>query len=325
MKIHFLLAIVFFSVAASSCKDEEIEKSYYYWRSNYTLNDIERQALAKTEKLYVKVCDVVAGREGTPEPVAVTIWKDQPMEGIQYSPVVFIDKEVFISRAGELGSEKLSMLAKDIFTLVSSSWEYNQLSFDEIQIDCDWTPKSQKQYFIFLKELKKISSKKITSTLRLDQIKNYKITGVPSVDEGVVMAYNMGNISQSNAQNSILSMPVLKQYINSSSSYPLPAKLALPIFSWKLLYRDNHFKGIFSHLSDSILKANFRTTDRVFYANQSTFYWEGFTFKKNDVIRVEQVSSVELAKAEKYIRSHLALLKETIYFDLSSKNLINYE
>jgi len=327
MNIRSLFALVFFGtlVGASSCTNKKSEKSYYYWRSSYALDKTEQEALGKTNKLYLKVCDVRLDNNDNPEPIAVMLWKNDPITRIQYTPVVFIDKDIFISHQDNVKLGKLSNLAKNILSLITSSWSHNQLSFDEIQIDCDWTPKSKKGYFIFLKELKRQSAKKVTATLRLDQIKNYKITGVPPVDEGVVMAYNMGNISNPKAKNSILSMKVLKRYIHSNSSFPLPSKLALPIFSWKLLYREGQFKGIVSRLSDSVLNFNFSTADSIFYHCKTTFVSNDFSFERGDILRVERVGAEDLEKAEKLIRSRMSLINETIYFDLSSKNLKNYE
>lgn len=322
IRAPYLFGLFIILILLGSCTDPA-QKSYYYWRSTYQLNAVEEDALAKSGMLYVKVCDVVTDGIQS-KPVAVTIWEDKPLPNVKYVPVVFIDKDIFIKNDA-IDTSKISREAGDVFRLIQSAWEYNSLSFDEIQIDCDWTPRSQERYFIFLQALKKVSQIKITATLRLDQIKNHKITGIPPVDEGVVMAYNMGNLSKVNTDNSILSMSVLKQYINSKTNYPLPAKLALPIFTWKLLYRDANFKGILSALPDSLLQTNFTTEDEIRYSCNTSFVYNEIAIEQGDIIRNEKVSNTELTTAEKYIRQNMNLKEETIYFDLSTKNIQSHE
>jgi hypothetical protein len=302
----------------------ETKTSYYFWRSTYTLDSLETTAVTQREALYVKVCDVVPDGTDAVKPIAVTIWQDKPIPEKRYTPVIFIDKNIFI---GGTNSDTISIetLAADIFNLIETSWAYPKLPFDEIQIDCDWTDLSREQYFLFLDVLKKKSKKKISATLRLDQIKNFQKTGVPPVDQGVVMAYNMGNLSNPNAENSILNMNVLKRYINSNTSYPLPAKLALPIFSWKLLFQENKFRGILREFPDALLKTNFKKNTETNYRCQTSFEYNGRVFSPGDIIRVEECTQEELKEAENYLRKHMNLIDETIYFDLSTQNLSRYE
>ncbi len=327
MNIRWLYLLGFFSllIVLIGCS-HPAEKSFYFWRSTYNLDSMERAALQKSGTLYVKVCDVVR-EDYRAKPVAVTIWKDEPLPDVNYIPVIFIDKDVFVRNyaTDDMDTSEGRRLAENVFKLISTSWLYNKLSFNEIQIDCDWTPLSRKRYFVFLYELKKVSSKKIIATLRLDQIKNYKTTGVPPIDEGVLMAYNMGNLTSVDAKNSILSMPVLKQYINSKTNYPLPAKLALPFFEWKLLYQNENFRGILREFPDSVLLENFTTKDDIIYLCKNNFKFNERQFEMGDIIRVEKTSPALLQEAENYIRGKMKLKNETIYFDLSSKNLLNNE
>jgi len=68
----------------------------------------------------------------------------------------------------------------------------------------------------------------VTATIRLHQIKFKDKTGIPPVDQGVLMAYNIGEL-KNNKQNSILEANIVKQYINKNTEYPLKLKLALDI------------------------------------------------------------------------------------------------
>ena len=318
------LAIMLFSLV--SCKEKHIDEGFYYWRSVYQLDSVERKALDNRKHIYLKVCDIVKEGWRDANPIAVVSWKDEPLPDVKYTPVVFIDQKVFTHYAGgELKYDDCKGLAEGVYSLVLSAWEYKKLPLDEIQIDCDWTNSTSTPYFVFLKILKEVSRKKISVTLRLDQVKNHSLTGVPPVDEGILMAYNMGNLSSLNAENSILSMDRLKLYIGSNTKYPLKCKLALPIFSWYLLYRGGAFKGIFRSMPEQFLAANFKLTGSNNYKCLKSCEFEERNFQANDIIRYESINKQKLQQAKKYILSNMKIEPEIIYFDLSSRNLKNYE
>ncbi|WP_449399704.1 hypothetical protein [Chryseobacterium wanjuense] len=77
-------------------------------------------------------------------------------------------------------------MARNIHELIQKkASEYHLKTSNEIQIDCDWTAGIRDDYFKFLKELKKVSGKEITCTLRLHQVKDKNLTGIPPVEKSI--------------------------------------------------------------------------------------------------------------------------------------------
>ncbi len=114
----------------------------------------------------------------------------------------------------------------------------------ELQIDCDWTAGTKDKYFRFLARFKALNpDKTISATIRLYPYKYPEKTGVPPVDRGMLMCYNMDNITRETTGNSVFDLATLKQYIGEEK-YPLQLDVALPLFGWFAWFRGNKFKGI---------------------------------------------------------------------------------
>jgi hypothetical protein len=121
-----------------------------------------------------------------------------------------------------------------------------KVDFKEILIDCDWTEKSQKNYFYLLKQIKKqYPNSKIAATIRLWQYKYAAKAGIPPVDKGLLMCYNITKPDDFQTKNSIGTSEELAQYI-THSDYKLKLDIALPLYSWGVVFRGNQFKGILS-------------------------------------------------------------------------------
>ncbi len=144
---------------------------------------------------------------------------------MQVVPVIYIKNEVM------LGEMDLNDLASKTIKLIDQINHTHQLQCDEIQLDCDWTLTSKENYFRFVQLIKKISSKTLSATIRLHQVKYFQKTGVPEIDRGVLMYYNMGKIS-SDSSNSIYDDHIAERYTGSLQRYPLALDVALPVFSW---------------------------------------------------------------------------------------------
>ena len=82
-----------------------------------------------------------------------------------------------------------------------------------------------------LEAFKKEYRYQLSATIRLHQVKYREETGVPPVDYGVLMYYNMGHISAMGA-NSIYDRSTALRYLGKLREYPLPLDIALPMFAW---------------------------------------------------------------------------------------------
>ena len=196
----------------------------------------------------------------------------------------------------------------------------------EIQIDCDWSGTTKEKYFKLLSFLrKKIASKKIklSSTIRLHQIKFFKKTGVPPVDRGMLMFYNVGEVADISTQNSILDLEIAKQYLENFDNYPLQLDLALPIFSWGVLFRDGKMIKLISGLREAELSDSTRfvnsSASRIlnfgstFEVKKST-YLDGRYLYEGDQIRLESVRLEVLEETAQLLKEHLFNEDLTISF-----------
>jgi hypothetical protein len=104
----------------------------------------------------------------------------------------------------------------------------------EIQIDCDYTSKSRKIYYDFLKEVSGKWAKSgkgnaiLSTTIRLHQL----AMKVPPVDYGALMIYNTGDPRKWEERNPILDYRDVYPYLKKLNQYNLPLAAAYPVFQW---------------------------------------------------------------------------------------------
>ena len=134
-------------------------------------------------------------------------------------------------------------LAGKICKLLASIYQNNLNKPYEIQFDCDWTETTKEKYFHLLKLARArlnqfgFSTAKISATIRLYQCKYLFKTGVPPVDKGMLMCYNMGNLKNPGTKNFILESYELRKYISSLNTYPLQLDVAVSdLFTGKFCF-----------------------------------------------------------------------------------------
>jgi len=303
------MAVLIFSII--SCKEKreprQIEPSFYYWKSVLNLTNFEKQKLdsLKVKTIYLKFFDV-DWDEGSrkPKPVAKLQAADYKLPaGFQIIPTVFITNECI----QKIDSSQVKKLAENIFSLIAEIKQANGFdSIPEIQIDCDWTQASKEKYFQLLNNLKLLTTNhKLSATIRLHQIKFLAKTGVPPVDRGLLMCYNMGNLKDPATKNSILELQELKKYIRNLSAYPLPLDVAFPLFNWKVLYRNHIYTGLIQGLPDNAFSSSFCSKTGNLYQVLKDTLLQGYDLRKGDMIRDEQSDIKEVLAAANEIGKHV--------------------
>ena len=301
------LTVLIVCLFLSSCKQQEPKRAFYYWKTTYRLSSFEEQYLKdlKIEKLYMRFFDVAWD-----EPAQ----KAGPLAEIQFSQPAGTSREIvpviYIVNKALLKTENVEELAANIFREAEHVASKNNITFHELQIDCDWTETSKDKYFILLKFLKtalKKQHKQLSATIRLHQVKYKNITGVPDVDRGMLMYYNMGKISADSTTNSIFSPADAEKYIANLSTYPLPMDVALPAFSWGIHIRNGRVIELLNNLNASHFqdRANFQKTGRHMLSATHSFFYKGFYFMKNDVVKIEEVSPEMCQAAADQLQSKL--------------------
>jgi hypothetical protein len=302
----FILTFFLFGCKASpKHEDRKIERSFYFWKSNFKLSDTEKQTLdtLKIKTLYLKFFDVTWDDVSSSAiPIAQLRINDSGYlrkSSLQIIPTIFITNECIF----KIDSSQTKQLAEKIFNLTKKIIANNSLqNVHEIQIDCDWTASTKEKYFAILDELQLLDKTiNLSATIRLHQIKYLDRTGVPPVKMGMLMCYNMGNLTNIETENSILEIKELQKYIGNLQHYPLHLDVALPLFDWKVLFRDGKFKSLINDLPDNILNTSlFKKNVNTFKVLKDSIVL-GYDFKSGDILRKEECKYNIILRAAKLI------------------------
>jgi hypothetical protein len=323
MRWSTLLFLICVFAFFSCSREKKHAVSFYYWKQDFSLSQAQESILElnKVKKLYVKFFDVTwNSRENKAIPISKIDFK-KPAGKHKIVPCIFIENQVF---KGNTAPD----LALKVYQLVCKIAESNKLQLNEIQIDCDWTDATQKEYFSFLSKLIELSQNKqlISSTLRLHQFKYPKKTGVPPVKKAVLMCYNMGKIDNQKTANSIISEAELKKYILESEEYPLPLDLALPSYHWGLVYRLGKLALIVNDIDRNTLKSfAFSKLDENKFRADSSFYFNNTYFCKGDILRIEESKPSTLMGCAQILQKSKHHFNEVIFYHISSNSISNYE
>lgn len=309
-----------------ACDKPFSEPSFYFWRTKANFSTKEKEALASLhiKTLYVRFFDVdVSKVNGKPEPLGVIDSLVAIPQGTSIIPVVFITNRTFL----DLPGTEIISLAKQIFLKINAIHK----NYSELQIDCDWSEKTKENYFLFLEEIKKLISGKaiLSCTIRLHQVKYPIRNGVPNVNRGMLMFYNMGNLSDIKGENSIYDPGNAKNYTSYIKNYNLPLDVALPIFKWFIHYRNNKVVGLITkkQMPDMNDTAHFSPTENNIIFNLKRDYLnKGVFYKQNDLLKLEVLSDEQLLDAAKILNLHLKEESRRVaLYDLDELNINNYE
>lgn len=364
---NIFFVLLFVILSSGSCENEhQVIHSFCYWKTNLYFQEEEDSLIKKLEvkHLYVRFFDVDYNPYSKePLPVA-TIWdvslnKSNP----EITPSIFITNEVVLKsdkkqldslavrmakRIEQIGEKMNNSKAENLASSIVYPKDYYKqenrkrlnydsvksielsklkVDFKEILIDCDWTEKSQKNYFYLLKQIKnQFPSAKITATIRLWQYKYASKSGIPPVDKGLLMCYNITKPEDFQTKNSIGTSEELAQYI-THSDYKLKLDIALPLYSWAVAFRGNQFKGILSNY-DQLIKDTLKvkkTSDSKYVLQDDVLV--GQTYLRNgDEIRIEKISNDELDKMISILKSKIQIDNQTkvTFFSFDKKYINDY-
>ncbi|RLJ30802.1 hypothetical protein CLU97_0196 [Chryseobacterium sp. 7] len=322
MKNFKILFICLLFLIVSCKKNENHPYTFYYWKTKLKVDNEEKKALDKatTPYLYTRFFDVDKVN-GKFQPVAV-ITKDQSFQtNKQIVPTVFITNQTLLG----ISADEIKFLAESIHHLIQKkAKEYHLKTNNEIQIDCDWTAGTRNDYFKFLKELKRVSGKEITCTLRLHQVKDKKQTGIPPVEKVYLMCYSTSSPLEKSDKNSILDVNILKSYLSKMEDYPIKKiEVALPIYSWGIVTNHLDKHKLINALSKRDLEnPNFKKiSDHEIEVLKDGFYF-GSYLNKGFTVKVEEISEEQLEDVIQFLQKKIPHFT-IIYYQLDSKFVID--
>jgi len=350
--------ILLFLICCSilSCKKEyTVERSFCYWKTTYWNDSIDQRTADSlgVKHIYLRLFDVGWNPYAKSAAPMATLWDfSDDANQMQVTPCIYITNDAMQQST----RPQLKKLAEDVrqrmntilqgtrertarytaYKKVSDSVykgdmdsleRYERTMFDnrikEILIDCDWTQASRDNYFYFLSELKKeIPAYKVAATIRLWQYRDHEKAGVPPVDNGLLMCYNMESPTDHKNKNSIGSPKILKQYVNHDD-YPLKLNVALPIFNWSLVFRGGQFLGILanSNMIDMNGKRFKKIDENRYVFTRDEVIGETF-YRNGDEVRVEKVSDAEMREMISILKDHIDLENSKVTFFSWDENFI---
>lgn len=329
--------------------------SFYYWKTTLGTEEATSPALArfspKTEPLYLRFFDVdYSAGYSDAIPVGETNLEytaiDRPVV-----PVVFITNRVFTQISAQqvdtLAARVARRIAKRLYYLAYHSLinDKVQLGFEirdslvndwckrmtpEVQLDCDWTPKTRDAYFHFLKTFKQqelAQGRRISCTIRLHQYRERQQNGVPPVDRGALMCYNVASPKDTAVQNAIFDPQLVEGYLKNQSDYPLPLDIALPVFNWGAWFRGGAFMGLLSNWeppspTDTVL---YKAVGANLFQVRSDKTLGGDYLRQGDLIRFDNASEQGILSTLPTLRPLLARDGRLLFFDWDSTKIARYE
>ena len=310
--LKLLFKLHFCCFCLSACHDtpskkldelpSEVTPAYYHWQTILALSETEKQHLGSlhSSKLYIKFFDIDINTASTePFPLARLQLDSNSFIPDTIIPTVFITNRSLLN----LEPAQVEQLAQRLFKLIGDlAKPLGPVSMPEVQIDCDWSQQTRNNYFLLLKTLREQhlpADQFLSATIRLHQLKYPDQTGIPPVDRGMLMFYNMGEVTQWQEQNSILNLEIAAQYIRPASPYPIPLDLALPLFRWGVLFRGGKMIKLINELGSEQLRdtTRFRAIDNAHFQVTRSTYLDGYYLYKGDQFRLEESKLSDLQEA----------------------------
>jgi hypothetical protein len=291
--------------------------SFYYWKTIFNPGDESGNRLKQVavERLYLRFFEVTLDERGKPVPQATVAFAQQPT--LPVVPVIYLENSVF-------GSDILdeSDLADKLFDRVAGMIEAHELkAVKELHLDCDWTSATRESFFAFAAALKKKQPPgwQLAVTLRLDQFHNFSTTGVPPADKGILMAYNMGNLRQPGRHNSIIEPAIAARYLKGNGQYPLPLDIALPLFSWVVVFNDqDQFQGLLRTVPPELADSSLCVDDGggLFTAKQSFHSSGGTLIPAGWRLRLEEPGAEDLLAVADLLRQAVPQSEFLVFYHM---------
>jgi hypothetical protein len=329
--IKYLLPVLIILLLLSSCRSNynKVDRGFYFWKTTWSVSPQEASRLHNLHisKIYLRLLDVDwDSRVSSAIPVGEIKFTQRPDPSFIIVPVVFITNKILLnSKVNES-----TQLADKIFNKINQIMNFNYIPYNELQLDCDWTESTRIKYFSIIKSLKDKLSKDhkiISATIRLHQVKYPERTGIPPVDRGALMFYNMGKIDAMDNKNSIYNKEDASHYVSFVKNYPIQLDVVLPLFGWIVHIRNNKvIELINGQMVDELPSDNkFKAFGKNSYISDDSFFLHGYYFMKGDILKIENADVSLCRNAADLVSPNLKHVSRTVsIFDYDSLKISKY-
>lgn len=163
--------------------------------------------------------------------------------------------------------------------------------------------------------------------MRLHQFRDRKDNGIPPVQRGTLMCYNMSSPRDTATQNAIFDLSLLQGYLKDQPEYPLPLDVALPVFSWGAWFRSGEFRGLLSEWDAGILSdtAEFHALGNNLYRVRSDSAWGNNYLREGDLIRLDAPDEATVIASVPLIKPLMSPGSRLLFFDWDTTKKAQYE
>lgn len=345
LALFIYLLLLFIVIGSCNHRKPVITRAYYYWRSSSDIAPEEKAFLRSNaiRKVYAKCLDIDWNEVNHAYPINI-VPVHQIADGFQhYSdtvnatvvPVIFITNKAFVQidtlEIPELVTHILRKCLPEFDTLSVSRYGFGSWPVPaELQFDCDWSVSTKRKYFRFLQEVRsQLGTRKIqlSATVRLHQYKYPELTGVPPVDRGMLMVYNISKLTEYTPVNSIFDEEKASAYFTRRKPYALPLDIALPAYSWGIVFRQGKFFQIENALTEDTLRksAFLQRSGQHFYKVLADTVFCDVYLRPGDEIKIEQIDERTLLQAAKLAGKAINTDSFAVaLFELSTQEITNY-
>lgn len=329
--ITAILLAAFALMGCLSCQKGGLRHkiSFYHWKSSYQVDEEVRSYTKELgcEKVYLHYYDVVKdGNIVRPINFLRPIEKNiLHQDSVHFVPVIYIENDVF----KDVDLERISQIGTHVSSLNQTMFRHmgtGNFHCEEIQFDCDWTQSTRDNYFSFLSFMQEHNpDMKITSTIRLHQIKDRETMGIPPVGKGYLMCYATSGVDDGLDSNSILDIDLLKNYTQDLNSYPLALDYALPLFSWGIVSNQKGNVKLVNGLTNSDMdETRFKKIGENKYEVLEDCFLNGLYINEGFTIEIEEITPTLVRSAIQYLDEKLKKEYTIVYFHLSKGFLKRY-
>lgn len=322
-KYHYVLLLmpIIMLVSCRQQTDREHLYSFYYWRTHLSLDSLELAALERStgDNLYLRFFDVDKVN-GEIEPLGII--KDEYKQPLpkRVVPVIFITNRVWEG----ISQQEIELLAERI--VASAGYIRNKFGFNEVtevQFDSDWTASTRDAYFAFLTYVADLTGLEITTTLRMHQLKDSKIMGIPPVKKCYLMCYSAD--APTDADISFPDMELLKSYMQYLEDYPIRLDIVLPIYSRVLMTDQMGATQVHMGWTRKMLESSesFKKLSEGVFAVAEEGLFSGVYLSEGSLVDVEEIDPSLIKDARKLLESNLKGNFNYVYYHLDSDFLVN--
>jgi len=294
----------------AGCQPSETSTStaFYHWKTHVELDSLELGALnhLNADRLYVKYFDLDWDEQRNQAvPLATVQWEDPVPVDHDIVPVIFITTRVL----SQLNTDQIPTVVKKMVGHLEKLHPPRQ-PLAHIQLDCDWTPSTKERFFELVRSLREAFPQSViwSATIRLHQIRDFKQTGVPPVDRGMLMFYNMGSLRTWDEPNAILNLQTARAYMTGAvEAYPLPLDVALPLYHWGAVFRRGSLTYLINGLDQEAVSdtTRFRSLSSERYEVVKNTYLDSYYLYSGDRIRLDRATPAAVQQSARAVADWL--------------------